>query len=98
MRNFSRGLFSSASVRVRVKAADLARTLEALEAMRDEALSALPNLIEPWQVISEDGLIGHETVLLVVAKARFGAAATLRPRLLTFLHERLADADVALAE
>jgi small conductance mechanosensitive channel len=98
VRNFSRGLFSSASVRIRVKAADLGRTLLALEAMRGEAMSALPDLIEPWQVISEDGLIGHETQLLVVAKARFGAAAGVRPRLLAFLHERLADADVTLAD
>lgn len=98
VRNYSRGLFSSASVRIRVRAADLARTLEALEAMRDEALASLPDLIEPWQVISDDGLIGHETQLLLVAKARFGAAATLRPRLLALLHARLSGADIELAD
>lgn len=98
VRNYSRGLFSSASVRIRVKVTDLAKTLAALEVIKDEAMAVLPNLIEPWQVISEDGLIAHETQLLVVAKARFGAAAVMRPRLLAFLHERLADADVALAD
>lgn len=98
VRNFSRGLFSSASVRIRVKATDLSRTLEALEVMQAEALALLPDLMEPWQVISEDGLIAQETQLLVVAKARFGAAAAMRPRLLAFLHERLANADVALAD
>lgn len=98
VRNFSRGLFSSASVRIRVKATDLAKTLAALEAMQDEALAALPNLIERWQVISEDGLIAQETQLLLVAKARFGSAALMRPRLLAFLHERLADAHVALTD
>ncbi len=53
--------------------------------------------IEPWQVISPEGMIRQHTELPMVAKARFGKAAEMRPRLLNLIHERLAEAGMALA-
>lgn len=97
VRNFSRGRFSTANVTISVPAADLARALEVLRGMADEAVALLPNLLEPWQVISESGVMGQKTELTIVAKTRFGAAAELRPRLLTLVQERLAEAGVDLA-
>ena len=54
-------------------------------------------MIESWQVISPEGMIGQYTELTLVAKARFGMAAEMRPRLLNLVQERLADAGIDLA-
>jgi hypothetical protein len=66
-----------------------------LEALREEAVHLLPNLLEPWQVISKSGAIGQQTELTLVTKARFGMAAEMRPRLLALVQERLAAEGVA---
>jgi hypothetical protein len=66
--------------------------------MAEEAVRLLPNLLEPWQVISETGTIGQQAELMLVARARFGKAAEMRPRLLTLVQERLAEADVAMSD
>ena len=96
VRNFSRGKFSIANITLKISAADLSSTLTILEALGPEAVTLLPNLIEPWQVISPEGVIGQNTELTLVAKARFGMAAEMRPRLLNLVQERLADAGIEL--
>jgi hypothetical protein len=60
-------------------------------------VTLLPNLLEPWQVISESGVIGQQTELTLIAKARFGQAAEMSPRLLALVQERLSEIDVILA-
>ena len=97
VRNFSRGRFSNANIKLKIDGADLIRALPLLEELGQEAVSLLPNLLEPWQVISESGVIGQQTELTLLAKARFGKAAEMRPRLLTLVQERLAEAGIALA-
>ncbi len=57
----------------------------------------LPNLLEPWQVISESGELGQQTELTLLAKARFGKAGEMRPRLLKLVQERLNAAKIDLA-
>ncbi|MCB0012906.1 MAG: mechanosensitive ion channel family protein [Anaerolineales bacterium] len=96
VRNFSRGRHSMANVHIRLAAHDLPAAIDLLENLREEALSLLPNLLEPWQVISETGELGQQTTLTVIAKARFGKAAEMRPRLLTLVQERLTDAGLQL--
>lgn len=98
VRNFSRGRFSIADIKLKIVASDLGRALSLLEELGREAVALLPNLLEPWQVISESGVIGHQTELRLVAKARFGMAAEMRPRLLTLVQERLSDAGITLAD
>ena len=68
-----------------------------LDTMGKEAVLLLPNLIEPWKVISPEGVIGQSTELKIIAKARFGKAAEMRPRLLNLLQERLAEVGITLA-
>ncbi|MCB0035940.1 MAG: mechanosensitive ion channel family protein [Anaerolineales bacterium] len=97
VRNFSRGTFSIARITLTVAASDLQHTLEQLEAMAEEAVLHLPNLLEPWHVYSESGALGATTELTIVAKARFGRAAEMRPRLLTFVQERLSGKNIHLA-
>ena len=98
VRNFSRGRFSLVKVRLKLPAAELSVVLPALEAMHGEAMSRLPNLLEPWQIISETGALGLHAELTLIAKARFGRAADMRPHLLAFLQEQLADMDITLVD
>ena len=98
VRNFSRGRFSLVKVRLKLPAAELGTILPALDNMHNEAMSQLPNLLEPWQIISETGTLGQHAELTLIAKARFGRAADMRPRLLAFLQEQLADMDITLVD
>lgn len=96
IRNFSRGRFSMASITLKLASADLATAVPLLEALGEDAVELLPNLVEPWKVISEYGVIGQTTDLTLLAKARFGKAAEMRPRLLTLVQDRLAEAGIEL--
>jgi small conductance mechanosensitive channel len=98
VRNFSRGRFSPADIRLKIAASDLERALPFLKELGSEAVVLLPNLLEPWEVISEAGVIGQKTELTLAAKARYGKAAEMRPRLLALVHERLAEAGIALTD
>ena len=96
IRNFSRGLFSPLSLTLRMSSANLGKALPILEALGKEAVLLLPNLLEPWQVISPSGVIGLQTELELVARARFGKAAEMLPRLLALVQEHLQEAGVEL--
>ncbi|OJX40719.1 MAG: hypothetical protein BGO78_06975 [Chloroflexi bacterium 44-23] len=98
VRNFSRGRFSTTNVYLKIASSDLSRTLEIMDELGKEAVLLLPNLIEPWHIISEGGVLGHQTQLTVLAKARFGKAAEMRPKMLALIHERLADAGIHLVD
>lgn len=97
VRNFSRGRFSIANIKLKIAAADLNAALPILEEFGQEAVGLLPNLIEPWRIISESGEIGQQTDLTLIAKARYSHAADMRPRLLALVQERLAKAGITLA-
>ena len=97
IRNFSRGKFSVANITIKIDSGDLKRSLPLLEDLGQEAVVLLPNLLEPWQVISENGTIGKETELTLIAKAKFGMASEMRPRLLALVQERLLEIDIPLA-
>ncbi len=98
VRNFSRGRFSMADINLKINSEDLGTIIALLENLGKEAPAILPNLLEPWQIISETGVIGQQTELTLVAKARFGKAAEMRPRLLTLVQEKLSEANIELAE
>lgn len=97
VRNYSRGRFSVADIKLKIETDDLHRAVDLLTAMREEAVTLLPNLLEPWQVISTSGEMGQQTELTLVTKARFGKAAEMRPRLLALVQERLAEAGISLS-
>ena len=96
VRNFSRGRFSMSNVTLKIPASELERAVPLLEKLGYEAMDGLPNLIEPWRVISETGIIGQTAELTLVAKARFGMAAEMRPRLLTLVHKALEEENIEL--
>lgn len=97
VRNFSRGRYSTSNVTLRLGTSDLPAALALLEALGSEAIHLLPNLLEPWQVISETGLMGQQTELTLLTKAKYGKAAEMRPRLLSLVQERLNEAGIELA-
>ena len=98
VRNFSRGRFSVANIHFKLPAEQLPQAIELLSNLGEEAVSLLPNLLEPWQVISESGTIGQNTELTLICHARFGLAAEMRPRLLALVQERLNEAGISLAD
>lgn len=98
VRNFGRGHYSMSTVHVRVRSEDLDRAVALLNDVRDEAIAHLPELLEPWRVISQDGTMGSENQLTVVFKSDFGKAAELRPRLSGFLQRRLAQANIPVVD
>jgi moderate conductance mechanosensitive channel len=98
LRNFSRGKFSSAKVTIKVKTHHLDQAIDLLEALGEEAMTLLPNLLAPWQVISTEQSVGQQTELVLTAKARFGKAAELRPRLMQLVQGRLRAAEIELGE
>lgn len=98
VRNFSRGRFSSATVSLKLNAEDLSRALTILEELGREAVLLLPNLLEPWHIISETGSIGQQTELTLLAKAKYAMGAEMRPKLLALVHERLNEAGIQLAD
>lgn len=95
VRNFSRGLFSQVRTTLIVPTAKLNLALDELEALGRVAMLELPNLIEPWQIFSEDE-VGQTTKLILIAKARHGRGAEMKPRLEALVHEQLADAHIQL--
>lgn len=96
VRNFSRGRFSMANITLKIPAADLERVIPLLENLGQDAMDSLPNLIEPWRVISETGIMGQTTELTLFAKARFGKAAEIRPKLLALVHKSLEDENIEI--
>lgn len=96
VRNFSRGRFSIANVTLKIPAADLERAITLLENLGKEAMDNLPNLIEPWLVISETGIIGQTAELTLLAKARFGQAAEMRTRLLAMVQKAFENENIEL--
>ena len=98
LRNFSRGRFSTAHIKLKLATVDLDRALPLLLGLGSEAIVLLPTLLEPWQVISEAGTLGEHTELTLLARAGFGQAAELRPRLLALVQERLTEAGITLAD
>ncbi|MBN1315815.1 MAG: mechanosensitive ion channel [Anaerolineales bacterium] len=96
VRNFSRGLFSIARIKLNIDATNLEKALPYLENLGIEAVTLLPNLLEPWQVLSETGAMGQHTELTIIAKARFGKAGEMRPRLILLVQERLLQIGIQL--
>jgi moderate conductance mechanosensitive channel len=54
VRNFSRGRFSTVKITLCVSSTDLSNAIALLENLREDAVLELPNLLEPWQIISEN--------------------------------------------
>lgn len=97
VRNFARGTFSLGTVQVEVKTDQLAKATEVLNRVVIQAYEEISDLLEPPEIISEEGRMGTVTQFKIFAKARYGKGAAVRRRLLQFIHEALAAADVEMS-
>lgn len=86
IRNFTRGSFSPADIRLTVPTAHLG---EALALLREVRADPGPDIIAMPDIISENGLIGETTVLLLKVQAQHGQGPAVRRRLLGRLHAEL---------
>ncbi len=98
IRNFSRAPFSAARIKITVRTEELTRTLELLRQLAPEAVSLLPDLTEPWQVLSTSEAMGNKTELTVMAHTAFGKAASLKLHIFDLIHRRLHEAGIALVD
>jgi small-conductance mechanosensitive channel len=98
VRNFSRANLSAAKIRLSVPTEALGPALDLLDALGREAVGLLPDLREPWQVISTSDAAGPRTEVTVLANSSFGQAAALRLRIIALIYERLAAAGIPLGE
>jgi small conductance mechanosensitive channel len=91
IRNLSRGTFSPADIKLVIPTHQLAQGIDALN-----AVIALPNsdIVREPEIISEDGMLGQTTVLMLKVHARYGEGARVRRALLTQLHQELAERQI----
>ena len=88
IRNFTRGSFSPANIKLTVPTVRLDETLALLATL---IADPGPDVIEPPEIISEEGEIGETTVLMLKVKARHGLGPRVRRRLLARLQAALTE-------
>jgi len=88
IRNFTRGSFSPANIKLTVPTSELNH---ALALLADLIAEPGDDVIEQPEVISERGEIGETTVLMLKIKARHGHGSEVRRRLLARLQPALAE-------
>jgi small conductance mechanosensitive channel len=98
VRNFTRANLSAVKIKLMVPSEALGRALDLLDALGQEAVALLPELREPWQVISTTDAAGPCTEVTVLASSRYGQAAPLRLRLIALIYERLLAEGITLRE
>ncbi len=96
VRNFGRGEFSLASVRVSILSSELERATQILEQLVVTLPQRMPELVETPRIISEDGALGDRVDLTIFAKAKFGQGADARRKLLAVVHDALKESQVAI--
>ncbi|HEX5688850.1 MAG TPA: mechanosensitive ion channel family protein, partial [Roseiflexaceae bacterium] len=86
IRNFTRGSFSPANIKLSVPTNNLDETLELLSSL---IADPGPDVIEPPEIISEAGEIGERTVLMLKVKATHGKGPEVRRRLLAQIQSEM---------
>jgi small-conductance mechanosensitive channel len=97
LRNYSRGSYSGVDVIVRVRANDLPAAMSELYLLGQDAPALLPDLIEPWTLVSRDGELGSTADIRIHAKARYGYGAGLRLQIMMLVEGQLSAAAIPLA-
>ena len=96
-RNFSRGETSGVYATFPVHARDLNRAVALLSELADESPALATQLVEPWQVMSLDGRLGHVTGVTVFGRVAPGNEDDLQLALHTLVQVRFAAAEIPLA-
>jgi small conductance mechanosensitive channel len=96
VRNFGRGEFSLASIRVRIPVNQLEKAAELLDALIPTLPNLIPELIEPPKIISEEGTLGEQVELTIFARAKFTYGVEARRKLLRIVHDALSKAEITM--
>lgn len=91
LRNFSRASYSPASIRISVPTARFDEALVILHQICDEPGQ---DVIERPEIISEQGMIGEQTELMLKVKATFGSGVEVRRRLLAQIQQALLEQQI----
>jgi small conductance mechanosensitive channel len=94
VRNFGRGEFSLASVRVAIRSKHLEQALALLEGLAPTLPKQIPELIEPPTILSEDGTLSERINLTIFAKARFTQGVAARRKLLRIVQDEFSQAQI----
>jgi small conductance mechanosensitive channel len=98
VRNFTRANMSAVKIKLSIPSEALGRALVLLNALGHEAAALVPELREPWQVISTTETAGPCTEVTLLASSNYGQAAALQLRLIALIYERLAAEGITLRE
>jgi small conductance mechanosensitive channel len=93
VRNFGRGEFSLASVRIAVRSTQLDEALALLETLAPTLPAQIPELLEPPKILSEEGL-SERVGLTIFAKARFSQGVDARRKLMRVIHDTFTQAQI----
>jgi small-conductance mechanosensitive channel len=97
LRNYARGSFTGVDITCRVAPTDLPAAMTLLLALGEEAPALLPDIIEPWTLVAEDGELGSASAIKIHARARYAHGAGLRLQIMMLVEERLSAAGISLA-
>jgi hypothetical protein len=97
LRNFTRGSFTGVDVTCRINPTDLPAALTILLALGEEAPAILPDIIEPWTVIAEDGELGSASLIRIHTRVQYSHGADLRLQIMVLVEEKLSAAGISLA-
>ena len=95
IRNFARGVFSPASVHLRVKSSQLHQAMAVLNRLIAD-YDQFDHLVEAPRIVSEDGVIGSDVELTLLAKAEYGFGVEARHQLIEYINAHMAQADIEI--
>ncbi len=95
-RNFSRSDEAGVYASFPIAAADLRRAVALLAELAPESPALAPQLLAPWQTISEDGRLGRVVDLALFGRTAPGREEELQLALHALVEERFAAAGIAL--
>ncbi len=96
LRNFTRGRFSGTTVTLLINSKDLPRAIELLRELAPKTPEILPDLLEPWLVLSREGELGPQTEITLINKAVHGHGAELRLKIMDLATTHLQEAGIML--
>ncbi len=89
MRNFSRSTFAGVYVSFPVPSDDLRVVIRDLEELAPQSPTLIPDLLEPWRIVSKDGILGPTVELSLYGRAPVGREEELQLAMHSLVWDRL---------
>lgn len=98
LRNFERSTFSGVYVSFVVPDASLEPAVRALEGLAPRSVELIPGLLEPWRVVSQEGVLAANIELSLYGRAAVGSESEVQMAMHTLVWENLPKLDPPPAE